>query len=483
MIRSRDVKPSGVGFLPQHRKQLNCGDQVAIDKLSPAMDESLLSPEPAPGQRAGVRCDVTVMGGGLAGMAAALQLAKAGLKVVCIEPEESVRQPVGESLDWSAPELLSALGLPMDDLIRKQMATWKRHVTLKMRDGTSAHYIPSVWLAGAPFHIELRTLHVDRLRLDRELLKITIDSGVELVRGKVVGVERNGRNVSSVRTASGARVSSSWFIDASGFATCLLAREFNLPAIHSGPPKVAIWNYFPVSESVEGTTLYLDPMPTEYLDWIWEIPVSANMVSVGYIATGGAIKAMRERGSSVEDIFRQQLMKFPRFEPLLREGVLNPANVTSFRSRVQIGVAGPNWLIAGEAAAMVDPITANGVTAALRHAAEASRLILKYRKQGKLPLNARVCYSSRILQMAKFFNGGIEKIVYEPPVRNRIGVSRSGTVYTSPAWSMNVMYARSKPQGIVTTFLLGLLLGAFRVSAWIFYQFCKRLAPAAGMPD
>jgi len=445
------------------------------------MDSLPPSPEPAPAQNLDVHGDVTVIGGGLAGKAASLQLARAGLRVICIEPEESVRKPVGESLDWSAPELLNALGLPMDDLISAQMATWKRHVTVKLRDGTSAHYVPSAWLAGAPFHIELRTLHVDRLRLDHELLKMTIDSGVELVRGKVVGVERKGRNVSSVRTAGGARFSSPWFIDASGFASCLLAREFDLPAIHSGPAKVAMWNYFPVSESIEGTTLYMDPAPAEYLDWVWEIPISPNMVSVGYIATGAAIKAKREHGSSVEDIFRQQLIKFPRFEPLLRAGILNPTNVTSFQSRVQIGVAGPNWLIAGEAAAMVDPITANGVTAALRHAAEASRLILKYRNQGKLPLRARVCYSSRILQMAKFFNGGIEKILYEPPVRNRIGVERSGTVYTSPAWSMNVVYARMKPRGVVSTFLLGLLLGGFRASAWIFYQLCKRLTPAAGM--
>jgi menaquinone-9 beta-reductase len=450
-----------------------------MDKLPP-------STEAASGQNPVVHsdahCDVTVIGGGLAGKAASLQLARAGLRVICIEPEQSVREPVGESLDWSAPELLKALGLPMDDLISAQMATWKRHVTVKLRDGTSEHYVPSAWLAGAPFHIELRTLHVDRLRLDRELLKMTIASGVTLVRDKVVGVEKNGRNISSVRTAGGARFSSPWFIDASGYATCLLAREFNLPAIHSGPAKVAMWNYFPVSESVEGTTLYLDPLPAEYLEWTWEIPISPNMVSVGYIAPGAAIKAKRESGSSMEDIFRQQLMKFPRFEPLLREAVLSPTNVTSFRSRAHIGVAGPNWLIAGEAAAMVDPITANGVTAALRHAAEASSLILKYRKQGKLPVWARFSYSSRILQMAKFFNGGIEKILFEPPVRNRIGVRRSGTVYTSPAWSMNVVYARMKPRGVVSTFFLGIFLGSFRASAWMFYQFCKRLTPATGMP-
>lgn len=131
---------------------------------------------------------------------------------------------------------------------------------------------------------------------------------------------------------------------------------------------------------------------------------------------------------------------------------------------------------------MVDPITANGVTAALRHAAEASRLIVKHRKRGELPLSARITYGSRILQMAKFFNSGIEKIVYEPPVRNRIGLGNSGTVYISLAWSMNVVYARLRPNGIFSTFLLGIFLGFFRAAAWVFYQMCKRRTPAAAMP-
>jgi hypothetical protein len=262
----------------------------------------------------------------------------------------------------------------------------------------------------------------------------------------------------------------------------LLPREFDLPAIHFGPAKVALWTYFPVTESVEGTTLYMEPLASEYLDWVWEIPISPDVVSVGYVTTGAATKARREQGLSVEDIFRQQLMKFPRFEPLLRAGAQGAVNVTSYRSRVHTGVAGPNWLITGEAASMVDPITANGVTAALRNASEASRLILKYRKRGKLPLLARISYSSRILQMAKFFNSGIEKIVYRPPVRNSIGLGRSGTVYTSPAWSMNVVYARLKPSGIFSTFLLGSLLGFFRASAWVLYQICKWRTPAAAIP-
>jgi flavin-dependent dehydrogenase len=146
-------------------------------------------------------------------------------------------------------------------------------------------------------------------------------------------------------------------------------------------------------------------------------------------------------------------------------------SVSSFRCRVYLDVAGPNWLICGEAASMVDPITSNGVTAALRHAAEASVLISRYRAKGKLPFLARACYSSRILHMAKFFNSGIEKIVYEPPVRNRIGLQTAGTVYTSPAWSMNVVYARLKPSGALSTLLLNLILDTLRASAWLFYRF------------
>ena len=419
-----------------------------------------------------ISCDVTVIGGGLSGKAASLHLAKAGLKVVCIEPHQSIRPPVGESLDWSAPDLLNRLGLSSDSLIASRIATWKRHVTLKMRDGCEVHYVPSAWLAGFPFYVNLTTLHVGRPQLDDEILKIVVDQGVTFVRDRVVDVETADGKIHSVRTEGGARFSSPWLIDASGTGASLVARKFNLPSLQYGPTKLGIWTYFKVPQQVEGTTLYMDPMPTEYLEWIWEIPVSPDTVSIGYVLPGAALKAKREEGESVEDAFRQQLMKFPRFEPLLQEGPLRALDVTSFRCRVHLDCAGPNWLIAGEAASLVDPMTSNGVTAALRHAAEAAALVVKFRERGELPLRARRAYSRRILQTAKFFNEGIEKIIYEPVVRNRIGLGLAGAVYTSPAWSMNVVYARLSPAGAFSTFLLGVMLGFFRISASILHRYC-----------
>ena len=122
--------------------------------------------------------EVTVIGGGLAGMAASIHLSRAGLRVLCIEPDLEDSSPVGEPLDWSAPALLNVLGLTMNQLIAEKIATYKRHVTLKLGDGIDRSHIPGEWLGRSPFNVELRTLHVDRRQLNQLLRKIVVSQGV-----------------------------------------------------------------------------------------------------------------------------------------------------------------------------------------------------------------------------------------------------------------------------------------------------------------
>lgn len=102
-----------------------------------------------------------MIGSGLAGMAAAIHLAKAGFRVSCLEAPERSKGAVGESLDWSAPILLEDLGLSMQRLIAEDFATYKAKVTAKLMDRSSRQCQPSEWLASRPYNIELRTLHVD----------------------------------------------------------------------------------------------------------------------------------------------------------------------------------------------------------------------------------------------------------------------------------------------------------------------------------
>jgi flavin-dependent dehydrogenase len=419
--------------------------------------------------------DVTVIGGGLAGMAASIHLSKAGLRVLCVEPDVADTSSVGESLDWSAPGLLNVLGLTMDQLIAEKIATYKRHVTLKLGDGIYRSYVPGEWLGRPPFNVELRTLHVDRSRLNQMLREIVVRQGVTFLQDKVVSVETSGRRVAAVNTHLGNRISSPWFIDASGGAASLFARAFRLPAYESGPRKVAIWGYFPVTTPGEGTTLYADGVKPPYMEWVWEIPINPDTLSVGYVATGETIKAKRQEGQTVEEILREKLGRFPRFESLLQSVPTISPSVTSFVCRMHGGVAGPNWLIAGEAAAMVDPMTSNGVTAALRHASEASRLIIESRHRQRIPYLAAAMYSRRVLGLAMFFNRGIERVIYESPIRNWIGVLQAGDVYTVAAWSLNSVYSRFRPRGVFKTLLFGFVLDLIRFGEYLLYQFCKCL--------
>jgi hypothetical protein len=127
----------------------------------------------------------------------------------------------------------------------------------------------------------------------------------------------------------------------------------------------------------------------------------------------------------------------------------------------------------------VDPLTANGMTAALRHAAEGSRLIIESRHRHRIPYLRAAMYSRRALSLAMFFNRGIERVIYESPIRNRIGVLQAGDVYTVPAWSLNSIYSRFRPYGVFKTLLFGWLLDMSRLVEYMLYQFCKWLEPSS----
>jgi len=125
----------------------------------------------------------------------------------------------------------------MARLLDEGFATYKRHVTLRLRSGAFEHYEPSDWLARPPFNVELRTIHVDRTKLDAALRDIAIKAGVLWLRDKVVRVEGSQHTVTSVVTQGGAQISSQWYLDASGSTASLFPRLFNLPAYEFGPKK------------------------------------------------------------------------------------------------------------------------------------------------------------------------------------------------------------------------------------------------------
>ena len=417
--------------------------------------------------------DAVVIGGGLAGQAAAIHLARGGLQVICLEPRESFHNIVGESLDWSAPQLFAQLGLTLEDLVSSGAATFKRHITVTAPDGAQQEYLPGAWLTEHPWNVEIRTLHLDRLQVHSQLQQTACAHGVVTLHERAIGFEIQNRRILTVETSEGHCIRAPWIIDASGAAASVLGREFILPFTAYGPRKVALWANFPTEDWVEGTTLYMLSPASEYMEWIWEIPIRPGVSSIGYIASGSKVKLQRAHGLKNPDLLSKQMHKFARLSALAKYAPPERVAVTSFLCRTYRGVCGTNWIIIGEAASQSDPITGNGVTAALRHAAEASALICRYQHRQSIPVLARTAYNLRVSGVGRYFNSLIEKLFYESPLRARLGLFGTARAYTVPAWLTNLVYSRVRPRRLLGTVAFCFALVTIRAVAWGLFRLSR----------
>lgn len=118
-----------------------------------------------------MRWDAIVIGGGLAGCAAAIQLAKAGKSVILFEKEKAAHHKVcGEFLSYEAQYLLAELGLDIAAL---------GAVPIERMQLTKGHHTLT---ASLPF----QGMSVSRYALDEALLQHTIRNGVLVERGTPV---------------------------------------------------------------------------------------------------------------------------------------------------------------------------------------------------------------------------------------------------------------------------------------------------------
>jgi flavin-dependent dehydrogenase len=128
-----------------------------------------------------MRADVVVIGGGLAGAAFALQLAREGARVAVLERTRAPHLKVcGDFLSADALDQLASLG------IEPRAAGAMGVITLKLHVGGRAT------AAALPF----RAAGLARLRLDEALLAAAGQAGAEVVRGATVtGLEPQGASV------------------------------------------------------------------------------------------------------------------------------------------------------------------------------------------------------------------------------------------------------------------------------------------------
>jgi menaquinone-9 beta-reductase len=432
--------------------------------------------------------DVAVIGGGLSGLAACIFLRQAGFSVVCIEPELFPHGRVGESLDWSTPRLLEALGVPGSTLLEAEVGVPKLNIKVVPMGGKPWTAAPLGWFQKWPLKWEIRTFHVDRAEMDQRLFERAAALGTVFIWERVATVEADGERVAACRTAGGRCITAPWFLDSSGQAR-VVARKFGIEKKTYGQPKVCFWTYFSSPPRSEGTTFYGNTVGDDYLAWIWEIPISPRQLSIGCVMPAASVKEQRQKGMSPQDMLWEQLAKYPPLAALAADHEEREILRCSYQSYVSRSVTGPNWLMMGEAASVPDPLTGNGVTAAFRHAEEACEMIQAARGRDSFSRWRRRAYDLRVRGMGNGFNHAIERTLYEAPVRHGLGTMAAQTIYTAFGYPINAIYTRMRPQRKFRTRLLQFVLNGFwflmegsALAGRLAFRARGRPAPVAGLP-
>ncbi len=375
------------------------------------------------------------MGGGLAGVSAALLLRRRGFGVICIGPTPKPDYSLGESLDFAAPALFAELGFDDDALVRDNNATWKKLIKVETPSGRSFVLRPLDFFQSL-FGTETRTIHVDRSKFDAVLREAAQEAGVEFVDAKVTRLDSDGDAINACVTPHG-EYRARWYLDATSRAR-LAARHFRIPCRQYGTPKVSIWAQIEVVPELQGTTLRIDNR-LPYLEWLWEIPITAQRASIGLVSSSERLKAVRQPGESTQALLARKMREVERFADFRESDFMTPVRACAFQNSVIERPYGSNWLAIGEAAAMVDPLTSSGASAAIRHAGMAQVIVDEALSCSKPDRRMLEKYNRCVQMLGGAFNRNIEKTVYEPLLRNSMSLFWAAFAYTIFGYFFNAI--------------------------------------------
>lgn len=285
--------------------------------------------------------DLLVVGGGPAGAAAAIAAARAGLSVVLVEREPTPRDKPGEALHPGIDPLLAELGVGRDDL---GAVTGARFEGLWSAWGGPPRFEPFGADAAGPW----RGYQIRRAAFEGLLLDTARSVGVQVRQGEAAGepVVEDGRVVGSQA------VRAALTVDASGSARWL-GRALRLPVVARSPVLLARCGY------VHGQCPGRDEAPLIEGDaegWTWIARIDTDLYQWVRLDFDGRIRPRDWRPGPLEGLAEAR-----------------PTMGAEVAWRRAARSAGPGWLLAGDAAAQLDPASSHGMLKAVMSGIFAAR--------------------------------------------------------------------------------------------------------------
>ncbi|MFO1206785.1 MAG: NAD(P)/FAD-dependent oxidoreductase [Burkholderiales bacterium] len=313
--------------------------------------------------------DVVVIGGGPAGSTAATELAARGRRVVLLEKSRHPRFHIGESLLPANLPIFARLGVA-DSVRNIGMLKWGAEF-ISSADGRQQQFeFADTWDKSQPYAYQVR-----RSELDEILFRNASSRGAHAIEGCRV------RHVEFLEGGAGVRVHAehedgrrqSWHashvIDASGRDT-LLGKHFDIKRRNRRHASSALYAHF--TGAVRNCDRREGNISIYWFDhgWFWFIPLRDGVTSVGAVVWPHYLQS---RKVPVADFFRDTIALCPPLAERLRHAELaSPVEATGNYSYSSLRSHGPNYLIAGDAYAFIDPVFSSGVMLAMNSGLEAA---------------------------------------------------------------------------------------------------------------
>ena len=326
--------------------------------------------------------DVLVIGGGPAGTTAATVLARKGWKVTLLEKAAHPRFHIGESLLPMNLPILERLGV-LEQV--RAIGVHKLGADFPLQDEDDNTHVFRFERAIAPkFGYAFQ---VKREQFDQLLFANARASGVDArERTTVEKVEfEDGRpRVVHARDADGNALAFRvrYLVDASGRDT-FLGNKLKLKRKSDLHQSAAIFSHFTGVERRDGEDAGNITVDRFDHGWFWLIPLPGDVMSVGAVCFPEYLKqrsAHRGDKAPGEDPNEAFLMRTLQTTPSVWKRMQHaqrvaPVHVTGNYTYSCSQMAGPGWVMAGDAYAFVDPVFSSGVYLGMNSAEQAADVV------------------------------------------------------------------------------------------------------------